>query len=410
VRIVYIADTREIGGAERYLVTLAEQVARSGHEVLILAPQEELVAWLARETSSVCTARAFDDAYHDASTSIRRGAALLALLPNLARRLRRLEPDVVHVNNGGFPGSDLCRIALPAARLAGVRHRVMTVSATPLARDYLTDPLVQMLADRLVWSSTHVVVCPSEAIAEGLTNRRRMPPSLRRMIYYGIAPVRQEPQVAADLRKRLAPGGELLVGMVAARPEAQKGYGVFVEALAAAGERVRGVVVGRPPDGLAAHVRAAGLEGRLAIEGPRSNVGDYYAAIDLLVVPSTLVEGMGLVILEAASVGTPAFGSRLDGIPEAITDGVSGRLFEPGSAQELAALIERAELDRGRVAAMGCAARKRWLDDFQLDTMVRATLALYGEGPSARFSPDSHKVPTTARPAQSPGLLSVIGS
>jgi glycosyltransferase involved in cell wall biosynthesis len=86
---------------------------------------------------------------------------------------------------------------------------------------------------------------------------------------------------------------------------------------------------------------------------------------------------MPLVILEAASVGTPTLGSALAGIPEAIADGVEGRLFEPGVAAELAELIRWAARDRTRTAAMGRAAHRRWLASFQIDTMVDATLALY---------------------------------
>ncbi len=205
-----------------------------------------------------------------------------------------------------------------------------------------------------------------------------MRPDIGHLIHYGVPPVPHRPRAAAELRRRLAPAGELLVGMVSARPVAAKGYGVFAEALAGAGERVRGALVGPPPEELLAQVEGGQLP-RLALEGPRQDVGDYYAAFDVLVVPSTAEECMPLVILEAASVGTPTFGSRLAGIPEAIADGVDGALFEPGSTEALTALIQAAERDRERTAAMGAAARQRWVRQFGLETMVRATLALYGE-------------------------------
>jgi len=377
MRIAYVTDTREIGGAERYLATLAEHAAARGHEIAVLAPQAQLIAWLAREAPSAGAVRAFDDDYQDASNPVRRGGALLALLPRIARSLRKLAPDVVHVNNGGFPGSDLCRLTLPAARAAGVARRVMTVHSNPLPRDYMTDPRIQAVADRIAWSSAQVVVSPSEAVAQGLAIRRGMPRRLGRTIYYGVAPASHEPQAVARLRERLAPQGELLVGMVCARPVAEKGHGVFLQALAGTGDNVRGAIVGTPPDDLAARAAAAGLRRRLAIEGPRESVGDYYAAFDVLVVPSTAGECMPLVILEAASVGTPTFGSALAGIPEAIADDVDGRLFEPGGAAELAELIRSAARDRLRTAAMGRAAHRRWLESFQIETMVDATLALY---------------------------------
>jgi len=382
MRIVYITDTHEIGGAERYLANLAEQVAKHGHDVLIFAPQDELVAWFSHAAPSISAARAFDDDYHYAPTLTRRTAALLALAPRLTRLLRKLAPDVVHVNNGGFPGSDLCRIALPAARLAGVGRRLMTVHSNPWPRDRMADPSLQAIVDRLTWSSTHAVIAPSEAVARGLTYRRGMSRNLGRTIYYGVGRPDHDPRLVNNLRRRLASAGELLVGMVSARPVAEKGYGVFIDALATLGDRVRGVVVGPPPPDLAARASGAGLQ--LTIAGRRENVGDYYAAFDVLVVPSTDEECMPLVILEAASVRTPTFGSRLSGIPEAITDGVDGRLFEPGSARELAELIASAETDRSGTATMGRAAQERWRRQFQLDTMTRSTLALYGEVLSER--------------------------
>jgi glycosyltransferase involved in cell wall biosynthesis len=379
---VYVTDTREIGGAERYLAILAERAASSGHHTTLLAPQRDLVAWFQREAPGVRAAQCLDDSYHDAPGATRRGAALLAQLPRLVRTLRPLAPDVVHINNGGYPGSDLCRLALPAARLAGVKRRVMTVHSNPLPRDHMTDPRIQAVADRVAWSCADVVVSPSKAVADGLTSRRRMPPSLGRTVFYGVAPVHHDRHETDDLRGRLAPNGELLVGMVSARPVAEKGYGVFLAALAGAGDAVRGAIVGPPPQDLHASARAAGVCGRLAIEGPRKNLGDYYAAFDALVVPSTAGECMPLVILEAASVGTPTFGSSLAGIPEAIVDGVEGRLFAPGDAAELAALIRSAQQDRRRIATMGRAARQRWARSFQIETMVSSTLGLYGVGPA----------------------------
>jgi glycosyltransferase involved in cell wall biosynthesis len=378
MRIVYIADTRAIGGAERYVVTLAEEMARREHEVLLLAPQRPFVTWLAREAPSATVMRAFSDAYQDAPSQTRRGAALLRLFYELVRSLRQLAPDVLHVNNGGFPGSDLCRIALPAARLARVPRRVMTVNSNPWPRARLANSHVQAVADRLVLSSANAVIAPSEAVAHGLQARRGMRAGLAHLIHYGVPPAARDPRAAASLRKRLAPAGELLVGMVSARPVAEKGHGVFAEALAGAGEGVRGVMVGPPPQELLAWADSGRLP-RLTLEGARQNVGDYYAAFDVLVVPSTAEECMPLVILEAASAGTPTFGSRLAGIPEVITDGVEGALFEPGEAGQLCELLRAAERDRTRTSAMGSAARQRWLRQFALDTMLHTTMSLYGQ-------------------------------
>jgi glycosyltransferase involved in cell wall biosynthesis len=184
--------------------------------------------------------------------------------------------------------------------------------------------------------------------------------------------------------------------MVSARPVAAKGYDVFVDALAGTGERVRGVLVGPPPDELVARARAGNLR-RLSLEGPRDNVGDYYAAFDVLVVPSIAEECMPLVILEAASVATPAFASRLAGIPEAFVDGVSGRLFAAGDSAALAALMRHAGADRQATARMGDAARERWHERFRVEQMVDTTLSLYAQPTSAAMRRWPHPL---ARPAR----------
>ena len=74
-----------------------------------------------------------------------------------------------------------------------------------------------------------------------------------------------------------------------------------------------------------------------------------------LVHPSML-EGWGLVIMEAAAAGTPALGFRVPGVRDSIVDGVSGVLVdsEAGLAREWAEL----SADHARRAAMATAAKR----------------------------------------------------
>ena len=62
-----------------------------------------------------------------------------------------------------------------------------------------------------------------------------------------------------------------------------------------------------------------------------------YNTVDAFIQPnipvSGDVEGFGLVMLEAALCNRPVFASHIDGIPDAIHDGHSGRLLPPSNAQ-----------------------------------------------------------------------------
>jgi glycosyltransferase involved in cell wall biosynthesis len=212
----------------------------------------------------------------------------------------------------------------------------------------------------------------SRAVDEGLQRLRGMPPHLFRLLPYGVRP----PETAEggdDLRERLGLGADdLLVGMVSATSDAGKGHAVFVEAIART-PGAHGIMVGAPPPedvmrevtDPAARVTALGRMGQL---------GTTYEAMDVLVVPSVSDESMPLVVLEAMASGRPVLASRLSGIPEAVTDGVTGALFTPGSSVELSALLRD---QRDRFASWGAAGRERWAERFSVDAMTRSVLSLY---------------------------------
>lgn len=81
-----------------------------------------------------------------------------------------------------------------------------------------------------------------------------------------------------------------------------------------------------------------------------------YSAADLFVGPS-LEEAFGQVYVEAAACGTPCVGYPIGGKPEAICDGVSGRLATANEPEALAEAIRDLYVDRNLRESMGRWAR-----------------------------------------------------
>ncbi len=123
----------------------------------------------------------------------------------------------------------------------------------------------------------------------------------------------------------------------------RKGFFPLVEALARLKDAsikllVVGRVSGEPQQGL---IERAGLKGCVRFVGPSADVGRYYAAADLFVLP-TYYEAWGLVIVEALAMGLPVVTSRLAGAAIAVVEGRTGLLLDdPQDAAELAKTIDQ---------------------------------------------------------------------
>jgi glycosyltransferase involved in cell wall biosynthesis len=88
----------------------------------------------------------------------------------------------------------------------------------------------------------------------------------------------------------------------------------------------------------AAQVKALAQELPVRFCGAFDNddAASVYDRFDVLVVPSLWPENSPLVIHEAFMAGMPVVASRIGGLPELVTDGINGLLFDPSSSASLA--------------------------------------------------------------------------
>lgn len=107
-----------------------------------------------------------------------------------------------------------------------------------------------------------------------------------------------------------------------------------------------------------------------------SNPQDWMAMADVICLPSYR-EGFGNVLIESAAVGIPAIASRIYGITDAVLDGVTGILHEPGNVTELVESIIKMACDHNLRIEMGKAARIRAIDKFSESILTNAFLDFY---------------------------------
>lgn len=90
-------------------------------------------------------------------------------------------------------------------------------------------------------------------------------------------------------------------------------------------------------------------------------------------------EGFGLVALEAMASGLPVVASRIAAIPEVVEDGVTGLLFSPGDATDLAQTLTRLISDQALGTALICRGLSRIKERFNWPAVAESTIAVYRE-------------------------------
>jgi phosphatidylinositol alpha-1,6-mannosyltransferase len=202
---------------------------------------------------------------------------------------------------------------------------------------------------------------------------------------YGTDPERFRPLDALPLRERLELGKRPVL-LTIARLVPRKGIDSVLEALAAVRRAVPDlvyVVAGDGPD----RERLVELARRLGVDESVRFVGAvedaelplWYSLGDVFVMPSRSdppdVEGFGIVYLEAAACERPVVAARAGGVPDAVADGVSGLLVEPGDRDGLARALAELLSDPARRANLGRRARERVLAELTWDRIADATFA-----------------------------------
>jgi glycosyltransferase involved in cell wall biosynthesis len=409
VRIAFYTENYAVGGCDRFLADLAgnldpklfeislagnrnaafdEWLARRiptllpRHEVRVATlPTSRLVRFgehfLSRETNVASGRRSVGapSAIVDAGSAALRYTQALPNYVRLRRLFRRLRPDLLHINNGGYPGGETCRLAALAARAEGVPAVVHFVHSTASAASFPAG--VEHALDRSIDHATDLWLTAAGRAATALHERRGIALKRIETVYYGI-----EPQAAPSEPPPGRRCDERPVAAVVASFDPGKGHAVLIDALAhLKAERfpIFTRLVGQGPERTAIEQRTlhAGVVDDIQFLGWRDDVPSILSSSDLLVLPSVRYECLPYSILEAMSHGLPVVATDLAGIPEQVVDGVTGRIVPPGDARALAHAIRDVASDLSRARGMGVKGKERVEAVFSLDRMVAQMSEIY---------------------------------
>ena len=189
------------------------------------------------------------------------------------------------------------------------------------------------------------------------------------------------------------PSPQALTVLYVGRVEARKGVQVLVDAfeqrISPRMPQARLRIVGphsywdAQPSGYYAAIKArCDANDRIELRGPTyvdADLADVYRDAAVSVVPSTFPEALGLTSIEAQASGTPVVVSDAGGLPETVSPGVSGLVFENGNADQLADAVLSLLESAPRRAAMADAARHWAMQKFSWDTIAAELERVYAD-------------------------------
>jgi glycosyltransferase involved in cell wall biosynthesis len=376
MRVLQLIDSLAPGGAEQSLVALAPELRQRGIDIE--------VAYLGREATLAPRLEAAGVPVHALADDEGRRGRFGSVL-RTRRWLRARRPDLLHTTL--FESDQAGRVAATIARVPVVSSLV-NVS---YGEEHLADPGVRrsrlrgaqaldaLTARRVV--RFHAI---TDVVADTMAPRLHVPRNRIDVIHRGRSAEalgERSPERDAEIRGQLGvPVGAPLV-VAAARHEYQKGLDVLLRSLPQVVTHVPDLVVviaGRT--GNATH-ELEGLRDELdlgqAVQmlGRRDDVPDLLAAADAFVLPSRW-EGLGSVLIEAMALEAPIVASDLPAVREVLGRDLAV-LVPAERPQELAAAIVATLQDRAASARRAAAARRTFLESYEIASIAVATIAFY---------------------------------
>lgn len=168
-------------------------------------------------------------------------------------------------------------------------------------------------------------------------------------------------------------------GLFVGRLSAEKGLDVLVEAITTLGAANIDVIGSGPLEVPASEFFGERYLGFRSLD----DIMHRMRSALFLIVPSICYENSPRTIVEAFSCGLPVIASRLGALANIIQDGVTGLLFNPGDATDLAAKIAWAESHPGEMLKMGQAARAEYEAQYTPERNYQMLMGIYEDAISA---------------------------
>ena len=350
------------GGAERGTVELNREFVRRGESGVVVSAGGRQAAQIVRDGGRHMT---LPIAGKNPLSAPFRAA-------QLARFLRALNPDIVHVRS---------RVPAWLHKMGGGRKRFATVATM--------HGFNRVNFYSAIMADADAVICAGTAIAAHAKRAYGVAPERIALIPRGVDcdyfdPAKVSEEEVAGLRREFGLVGRRVI-LHMGRIVAGKGHDVFIRGIARLrrwdGE-VAGMILGGGDEEKLGALRALaeelGVADDVVFAGERPDARAFYGLAEVVASCSLRPETFGRTMAEALAMNVPVAASATGGALDIVRERAHGRLFPPGDVDAFAdATME--------LLAAEAPNSRSWVEsEFSLEKMTEANLALYRKVLAAR--------------------------
>lgn len=353
------------GGAEQFVLNLSRRLADDGQSVIFVSRKSKVVA---EHIAGVGD--------EHITLPMQNGANIFAIAA-LARHIKRLKPDVIHIHQ--FKELAAASLAVWLSRLFGNRKRPRIIVTRHLVRKDrrgFINELLYQCADRIVFVSEFarrefLSSNPPVDAAKTIVIRNAVPDASPTLMY-------------PNIRDQFGINEDTPIILFCGRLCEEKGVHILMKACKVLHKhKFALVVVGTGDEAytekLHVAVETTHLRDKVFFYGFSDDVPAIMRQADIVVAPSVVSEAGSLVILEAMQAGVPVVTTDGGSQSEYISHGETGLLVPPSDYTALASALARLLDDKESRTQMAASTIKRYHTEFSYDSFYKKYFEIYGE-------------------------------
>ncbi|MDR3257027.1 MAG: glycosyltransferase family 4 protein [Endomicrobium sp.] len=357
-RVLHIFSSYSIGGAEKAMLFLADNLQKSQKcENIIAVPSDSKLFEQSLQknlkTNSFKSSNSFDP---------------IGIL-KLIKIIKKSDINIVHVHQGKLYWTSLmAKLFCPKVKV--VFHRRQDTRHSFISRNH--------------YRFANAVITVSQFVANGLIKYEKVSSDKIKVVYNGVNFEKFNNNVDfSDVVKEYNLQDKVVVGTVGAIVDFKgKGQIYLLEAakiLRNSYSNLRYLIVGGGEgfEEQKSYAKKLNVDDIVYFTDYQEQVQKFVLAMDIFCLLSWDTEGMPNVVIEAQSLEKPVIVTKIGGNPESFVNGITGIMIEPSNSLQTAEAIKKFVDNPNLAKQMGTVGKQFVEKNFTIENMVENTLKVY---------------------------------